>query len=300
MPLSFSFFSQKRAASSEITGGIAVAGTETDQLAAAPQPKPESTPFKDSLLNAYAESGAAVMPKRIPTASMGAPMPTAAAPATTGTLMMQAGKMSPTGYPLAAFAGMSTATPPKLPTAPHVNASFPLPGPAISANLAQAAHEDEMNWQAEVKPVEAQKKEEQGHAEWHGHQTSRDLMLAELKEKISADVAEVKNDIFGAVMGVSALKDRLDGVEGDVAAMAKKSVAIPSQEALQAWMQGWIESNLSRIIEEAVSKALETAVPPETQPHWSSRLSGWSASVPLPDAGTLFCQPPVILSSSRS
>jgi hypothetical protein len=91
----------------------------------------------------------------------------------------------------------------------------------------------------------------------------------------------VKNDLFGAVMGVSALKDRMDGLEtqvathhsavGQVSELVKISESIqakveanthpgmeaPSREMIETWVQAWLEEHLARAMERAMGSAIE-------------------------------------------
>jgi hypothetical protein len=76
-----------------------------------------------------------------------------------------------------------------------------------------------------------------------------------LKQELQAEIEQVKNDLFGAVMGVSALKDRLDGVESQVQQPAAANV-FPSRSELETWMSAWLEAHLGEILERTLSPVL--------------------------------------------
>lgn len=76
-----------------------------------------------------------------------------------------------------------------------------------------------------------------------------------LKQELQAEIEQVKNDLFGAVMGVSALKDRLDGIESQVQQPAAAN-AFPSRSELETWMSAWLEAHLGEILERTLSPVL--------------------------------------------
>lgn len=132
--------------------------------------------------------------------------------------------------------------------------------------------------------------------------TSRES--AELRREWTREIEQVKSDLFGAALGVSALKDRLDTLEVQLL----QTPASPTPEAglskdeLIAWMQDWIESNVERIMETAVAKALNRVggrVPVMLPPEDTVALAA-ALSAPYPTRHNLFQQPPFIVASSAA
>lgn len=76
-----------------------------------------------------------------------------------------------------------------------------------------------------------------------------------LKQEFQAEIEQVKNDLFGAVMGVSALKDRLDGIES----LVQQTTAephFPSRSELETWMSSWLETHLGEVLERTLGTVL--------------------------------------------
>lgn len=128
---------------------------------------------------------------------------------------------------------------------------------------------------------------------------------AELRHEWTREIDQVKSDLFGAAMGVSALKDRLDTLEVQLQQTVEPSSAPAPQvtkEELIAWMQDWIESNVERIVETAVAKALNRVggrVPVMLPPEDTVALAA-ALSAPYPTRHNLFQQPPFIVASSAA
>ncbi|MBV6501345.1 MAG: hypothetical protein CJBNEKGG_03855 [Prosthecobacter sp.] len=109
-----------------------------------------------------------------------------------------------------------------------------------------------------------------------------------LKQELQAEIEQVKNDLFGAVMGVSALKDRLDGIESQVQQTGAESSSFPSRSELETWMSAWLEARLG--------EALERTLTPVLNKFSTQGL----LRLPLPPAElhSSLSQPPVILTST--
>ena len=96
------------------------------------------------------------------------------------------------------------------------------------------------------------------HEPWHASvdQMEAPQSLEMLKEELQHEIEQVKADLFGAAMGVSALKDRLDGMESAVAAQAVTAASSPlSREEVQSWVSQWLEQHLPEALERAISQA---------------------------------------------
>lgn len=76
-----------------------------------------------------------------------------------------------------------------------------------------------------------------------------------LKQEFQAEIEQVKNDLFGAVMGVSALKDRLDGIETQVQQTTVEPI-FPSRSELETWMSSWLETHLGEVLERTLGAVL--------------------------------------------
>ncbi|MDZ4287178.1 MAG: hypothetical protein U0984_04430, partial [Prosthecobacter sp.] len=131
------------------------------------------------------------------------------------------------------------------------NRRFPqeTPGPAVAAHLASAAKAT--NSIPSLWPPGGATPTPMPGSWSPGQISSREI--AQLRLELRDEIEQVKNDLFGAAMGVSALKDRLDGLEAQVtkAAETPPAAATPSLEDLQAW--------INERVEQAVQAALERA-----------------------------------------
>ncbi|MCA1964371.1 MAG: hypothetical protein LDL31_10540 [Prosthecobacter sp.] len=110
--------------------------------------------------------------------------------------------------------------------------------------------------------------------------------LETLRTEIMGEIEQVKNDLFGAVMGVSALKDRLDGLEQQVAALPPPPVVdVPSRQEVEQWSATWLGGELEPALERALVPLLEKI----------AQKSGLRLPFTPADAATALSQPPVIL-----
>ena len=119
-----------------------------------------------------------------------------------------------------------------------------------------------------------------------------------LREELHHEIEQVKNDLFGAVMGVSALKDRLDGLESQLTQIQSAPSAEASSTAVRAeitnWMRGWLEEHLPTALERALSTAQERTL------GTLSTTAYFRMTSPLSDADrqSFLNHPPVILTST--
>lgn len=173
------------------------------------------------------------------------------------------------------------------------------PGPAIAASLALAT---------QMTPAPAPSHAQESitapsinHLTMAGNLTSREI--AELRVECQQEIEQLRNDLFGAAMGVSALKDRLDGLEVQVSQPPVIAAPQPppiSKQEVHTWMQEWVETRLDAVIEAKLNQALEQMM---------SRMTATLAShdffrLPVRPAGTdasaVFSTAPTILASSES
>jgi hypothetical protein len=112
-----------------------------------------------------------------------------------------------------------------------------------------------------------------------GQISSREI--AQLRLEVREELEQVKNDLFGAATGVSALKDRLDGLEQAVTKAGK--TAMPRMEELQAW----VDQRIEQAVTTAVARAFEAA------------FGGVAARLRSAERPNL-AEAPVVLSSSPS
>lgn len=114
-----------------------------------------------------------------------------------------------------------------------------------------------------------------------------DAAIESLRGEVMNEIEQVKNDLFGAVMGVSALKDRLDGLEQQVTSLPAAAPVMdpPTRAEVEQWTADWLGRQLEPAVEGALVPLLEKIAT-------KSRLR-------LPftpaDAATALSQPPVIL-----
>ncbi len=119
----------------------------------------------------------------------------------------------------------------------------------------------------------------------------------DLRQDLHGEIEQVKNDLFGAVMGVSALKDRLDGLEAQLTSVQSASPAPipvpPSKLEIEPVVISWLDDHLPAAIERMLADAQERML-------GTPGAAFFRSSVPLSEAErqNLFSQPPVILHST--
>ncbi len=262
MPIAFSFFSSKRAQATdtqplEATGMEEATGPETHASAEPIELPPVKKPFptKDELRPPP-------LPESLPTLILptGLPEPRA------GVFLPE--KREAKG--LAALAVHQSGT-----EAPPLNRrSTPPPFPlnSLLGAPAQPTHDTES---------------------WHGSPpTTSQLSNETLRQELQNEIEQVKNDLFGAAMGVSALKDRIDGVEALVA--NKPTGAGPTQEEVHSWVSAWLDAHLPQALERALIKVQEQAVSALSTPAYFRQPAPFQSQ----DRQSFLSQPPVILTST--
>lgn len=131
--------------------------------------------------------------------------------------------------------------------------------------------------------------------------SSSSLALDPVRQELQEEIEQVKNDLFGAVMGVSALKDRLDGLEAQLTQMQAVKPAVPtvvtptvSRTEVETWIQSWMETHLSVALERALAASQDQMLAS------LSTLAFFRAAAPLSGSGrqSFLAQPPVILTAT--
>lgn len=262
MPIAFSFFSSKRAQATdtqplEATGVEEAAGTEIQASAEPISLPPAKKPFptKDELRPPP-------LPDSLPTLIL----PTSTAEPRAGILLPE--KREAKGLAALAVNQSGTEAPPLNRRA--IPPPFPL-NSLLGAPL-QTPHETES---------------------WHGSPpTVSQLSNETLRQELQNEIEQVKSDLFGAAMGVSALKDRIDGVEA--LAATKQSVTGPTQDEVHAWISAWLDANLPQALERALFKMQEQALSTLSSPAFFRQPAPFQSQ----DRHSLLSQPPVILTST--
>ena len=123
------------------------------------------------------------------------------------------------------------------------------------------------------------------------------LGIEEIRQDLHGEIEQVKNDLFGAVMGVSALKDRLDGLEEQInrilTAPPTTATAPPSKQEIEPLLISWLDAHLPEAFERMLANAQQKML-------GTQGAAFFRSSVPLSetDRQSLFSQPPVILNST--
>ncbi len=172
--------------------------------------------------------------------------------------------------------------------------SYMTPGPAIAASLALAAHAP-AHRSAPVEAPPAQTAPAANHFSAVQSLQSRDL--AQMRVELDAELEQMRQDLFGAAMGVSTLKDRLDGLESslDKKPSAPEPISASDMEIL---VQNWLETHLNARVEQAVQASLDQAVQQTVSQLSSHAFFRLTAPLPGFDAETFLSQPPQILSAT--
>jgi|GEM_PF-1185963 len=184
-----------------------------------------------------------------------------------------------------------------VPTPPPPNrrlTTLPPPGPAVAASLARAAQAPGTQTKGAAVPTTPEE-------DWNLSQVAG-RATALLRQEMQGEMDQVKSDLFGAAMGVSALKDRLDGLEALViqaAVQPNKTPPPPTREDVSAWAQEWLDARLPAAVEAAVQRVLAQTAQQATAALSSAEFFRIPVR-PRPPGHlcSLLDQPPLILSTS--
>lgn len=118
--------------------------------------------------------------------------------------------------------------------------------------------------------------------------------LEEVREALQEEINQVRNDLFGAVMGVSALKDRLDDLE----TTTTQNLPAPSppidRAEIESWISAWLEAHLPAALDRALFRL-------EDKTHGTLSTTTWfrqPVHIPSADRHTFLSQPPVVIASA--
>jgi hypothetical protein len=121
-----------------------------------------------------------------------------------------------------------------------------------------------------------------------------------LREELHEEINQVRNDLFGAVMGVSALKDRLDDLETSVLQNAAPAAAQPApsidRAEIESWISAWLETHLPAALDRALARLEE-----KTHSSTSMSTTSWfrqPVHFQSPDRHTLLTQAPIVIAST--
>ena len=121
--------------------------------------------------------------------------------------------------------------------------------------------------------------------------------LAQLRMDLEREIEQVRQDLFGAAMGVSALKDRLDDLETTVARPLASSPAFSASE-VELLMRHWLDVHLPPFIHQAVQRTLDQALEQTVASLSSTEFFRMPVHAPGLPADAFLSQAPQILSST--
>lgn len=161
----------------------------------------------------------------------------------------------PVSTGLAALAVQQSTSSPLAPPSRKL-ANYVPPAPAIAAaGLAFVSHAPnsvEPPRQPQPSPVSAP-----SNHHFHAVQTLQHQDVAQLRLDLEAEISQVRQDLFSAAMGVSALKDRLDGQE---AVPGQPYTPALSQHDIDRLVRAWLDIHLPSYVEQSVQKSLDQAL----------------------------------------
>lgn len=225
MPLAFSFFSSKNSAQPSPAGSQFIGAHPIDESPAPPNKKTPSSPFP---VNSPFPGGSPLIPQDEPISTEHTDIDETVLLTKPPPLPLPERRPSTGGLAAIALTQSEIAAPP-------LNKRLSLlPGTTASSEPAKPADSTSQPYLSPppLADVEA------------------------LRQELQSEIEQVKNDLFGAVMGVSALKDRLDGIESQVQPPAADEPAFPSRNELEAWMSTWLETRLGEVLERSLAPVL--------------------------------------------
>jgi len=207
---------------------------------------------------------------------------------------LQVSSLPPATGGLAAMAVQQSTSGPLAPPSRRINHGL-TPGPAIAASLALAA---QASAQSQPIPMEMPPSAPATH-HYNAQQSLSNRDLAQLRLDLEAEIEQVRQDLFGAAMGVSALKDRIDGLE---AMTAKEPATVPplSPAEVERLVRDWLDAHLPSQVETAIQSTLDQALQQTISSLSSSEFFRMPVHTPGLNPDKLLSQAPQILSTSLS
>lgn len=198
---------------------------------------------------------------------------------------------------LAALAVQQSNTGPLLAPPSRRLSSYMAPGPAIAASLALAAQGS-----GGLPPkIEDPLPSAPATSHYSTVQSLQSRELAELRMELEKEMEQLRQDLFGAAMGVSALKDRMDNLESAVLhPPAPPPAPGLSPSDVETLIRGWLDDHLPVCVGHAVQSNLDQAFQQTVARLTSTEFFRMSGPAPGLPPEQVFSQPPLILSTSLS
>ena len=136
-----------------------------------------------------------------------------------------------------------------------------------------------------------------GHWAMTNESLSPDAAFNGVRLELKGEIEQVKGDLFGAAMGVSALKDRLDGLESQMTqkqAYPAPTQSPPTREDIESWVAAWLDVHLPPALDRAASASQQNALGALSTQTWFRQ----PVTFPPADRHTFLAQPPTILAST--
>ena len=195
---------------------------------------------------------------------------------------------------LAAMAVKQSTSEPLAPPSRRLS-SYMAPGSALAAGLALAAHSPG----GMPSPMEGPPPGAPAASHFNAVQSLQSRDLAQLRMDLEREIEQVRQDLFGAAMGVSALKDRLDDLETTVGKAPAASAAFSPAEVEQL-VRSWLDAHLPPFVQQAVRGTLDQALEQTVSSLSSTEFFRMPVHTPGLTADLILSQAPQILSSSIS
>ncbi|MEN3941505.1 hypothetical protein WJU23_09450 [Prosthecobacter sp. SYSU 5D2] len=195
---------------------------------------------------------------------------------------------------LAALAVQQSTSAPLAPPSRRL-ADYMAPGSAIAASLALAAQGPG----SMPAPMEIPPSSPPPASHFNAVQSLQSRDLAQLRMDLEREIEQVRQDLFGAAMGVSALKDRLDDLETTAVKPPAPAAAFSPAEA-EMLIRSWLDSHLPSYLQQAVQHSLDRALQHTVSTLSSTEFFRMPVHTSGLNAERILSQAPQILSSSLS
>lgn len=182
-------------------------------------------------------------------------------------------------------------------------ANYMTPGPAIAASLALAAQATgPVSTSPPPVPPPSAPPSSSHYSTMPGI-LGRDL--AQLRMDLEREIEQVRQDLFGAAMGVSALKDRIDDLEASTtssppATPAQAEAPHLSSAEIERLVTAWLNVHLTRHVQEAVQQTLDQALQQTISTLSTCEFFRMPVQYPGISSDHLLSQAPQVISTSQS